>query len=104
MAKQDDYIKTALRMPKTLHARLAAQAEAKGRSLNAEFIACLELGLEGAGAQPNTVRPVIELDYDELVDVLMRKARDNDELISIHASKNVATIDVKSRTPPKKDH
>lgn len=47
MAKQDDYIKTALRMPKALHARLTAQAEAKGRSLNAEFIASLD---GGAGA------------------------------------------------------
>lgn len=42
MAKQDDYIKTALRIPKALHARLSAQAEAKGRSLNAEFIASLD--------------------------------------------------------------
>lgn len=47
MAKQDDYIKTALRIPKALHARLTAQAEAKGRSLNAEFIASLD---GGAGA------------------------------------------------------
>lgn len=45
MAKQDDYIKTALRMPKALHARLTAQAEAKGRSLNAEFIASLDGGI-----------------------------------------------------------
>ena len=42
MAKQDDYIKTALRIPKSLHARLTAQADSKGRSLNAEFISSLD--------------------------------------------------------------
>lgn len=38
MATQDDYIKTALRLPRDLHSRLLHSAEAKGRSLNAELI------------------------------------------------------------------
>jgi hypothetical protein len=38
---QDDYIKTALRLPRGLHALLIDAAEANGRSLNAEIIARL---------------------------------------------------------------
>lgn len=44
MAKQDDFIKTALRLPRDLHTRLQADASKSGRSLNAEFIAALEAG------------------------------------------------------------
>lgn len=46
MAKQDDYIKTALRIPRNLHARLMAESESKGSSLNAEFIARLEASFD----------------------------------------------------------
>lgn len=49
MAKQDDYIKTALRIPRALHARLTEAAEARGRSLNAEFVARL-MGESGDGS------------------------------------------------------
>lgn len=42
MANQDDYIKTALRLPRDLHAQLHLAAEKAGRSLNAELIARLE--------------------------------------------------------------
>jgi tRNA(Ile2) C34 agmatinyltransferase TiaS len=38
MAIQDDYIKTALRLPRHLHADATVAAEAAGRSLNAELI------------------------------------------------------------------
>jgi plasmid stability protein len=44
MAKQDDFIKTALRLPRDLHAKLQDAAAKSGRSLNAEFIAALEAG------------------------------------------------------------
>lgn len=39
---QDDYLKTALRLPRELHAKLMDAARASGRSLNAELIARLE--------------------------------------------------------------
>ena len=39
---QDDFQKTALRLPKDLHARLHAAAAEVGRSYNAEIIARLE--------------------------------------------------------------
>jgi hypothetical protein len=48
MATQDDYIKTALRLPRELHSRLLESAEGKGRSLNAELID----RLQSAGESP----------------------------------------------------
>lgn len=51
MATQDDYIKTALRLPRALHAELHTSAESKGRSLNAELIDRLQGGADqGASA------------------------------------------------------
>jgi hypothetical protein len=35
---QDDYVKSALRLPRDLHAELAAAAEYNGRGLNAEIV------------------------------------------------------------------
>lgn len=50
MATQDDYIKTALRLPRELHGRLLDSAETKGRSLNAELIDRLQGGGESPAA------------------------------------------------------
>lgn len=47
MANQDDFIKTALRLPRGLHARIQASAAAAGRSMNAEIIDCLQAHPEG---------------------------------------------------------
>ncbi|MGQ7939154.1 Arc family DNA-binding protein [Paraburkholderia sp. D1E] len=44
MATQDDYIKTALRLPRDLHAELTSSAQLLGRSLNAEIIERLARG------------------------------------------------------------
>jgi len=41
MATQDDYIKTALRLPRELHEKLQLAAKEKGRSMNAEIISRL---------------------------------------------------------------
>lgn len=38
MVSQDDYIKTALRLPRSLHSTVQESAEEKGRSMNAEII------------------------------------------------------------------
>lgn len=53
MAKQDDYIKTALRLPRELHADLRQSAQQMGRSLNSDIISRL-LGSE----KPNLREPV----------------------------------------------
>ncbi|MBV6321949.1 Arc family DNA-binding protein [Duganella violaceipulchra] len=41
---QDDYIKTSLRIPRELHAKLMEIAEYNGRTLNAEIIDRLQAG------------------------------------------------------------
>jgi hypothetical protein len=43
---QTDFIKTALRMPRELHARVQASAEGHGASLNTEIIQLLQKALE----------------------------------------------------------
>lgn len=42
MATQDEYIKTALRLPRDLHRSIQESAEEAGRSMNAEIIARLQ--------------------------------------------------------------
>lgn len=39
---QDDYMKTALRLPRDLHAKIQEEAAASGRSMNAEIVARLQ--------------------------------------------------------------
>lgn len=41
-AKQNDYMKTALRLPRDLHARLHDAAEANNRTYNSEILQRLE--------------------------------------------------------------
>jgi hypothetical protein len=40
---QGDYAKTAVRMPRDLHAEIQATAERNGRSMNAEIVARLKI-------------------------------------------------------------
>lgn len=42
MATQDDYIRTALRVPPELHAQLHEAAKANNRTFNSEIVARLE--------------------------------------------------------------
>lgn len=58
--KQDEYIKTALRLPRDLHARIQKEAETHGRSMNAEIIARLATSFVlRAGANPKEARDAI---------------------------------------------
>lgn len=78
MATQDDYIKTALRLPRALHAELLASAESKGRSLNAELIA----NLQGQA----------DKDSAPLVQVIARQNANISELeVNLHALQLKAT-------------
>ncbi|MFM0227859.1 Arc family DNA-binding protein [Paraburkholderia dipogonis] len=43
---QDDYLKTALRLPRDLHAKIQEAGLANGRSMNAEIVARLEAGFD----------------------------------------------------------
>lgn len=61
---QDDFIKTALRMPRDLHARVMESSRDKGRSFNAELIHILTAyfdGLDASSAQPHTAKSLSEM-------------------------------------------
>lgn len=58
---QDDYIKTALRVPPKLHARIHESARRHGRTFNAEILQQLQLAYEDMDAQA----PSIDQSADE---------------------------------------
>lgn len=53
---QDDFIKTALRLPRDLHEQIQKASESSGRSMNAEIISRLESSFE-----PHKISKIIEL-------------------------------------------
>lgn len=52
---QDDYVRTALRLPRQLHARLHEEADAKGRSFNAEIIDGLQRAMSVTPLKDKTI-------------------------------------------------
>jgi hypothetical protein len=60
---QDDYMKTALRLPRDLHARIQEAATSAGRSLNAELIARLQ---DSFSAKTGSTSFVMRLASDRL--------------------------------------
>jgi hypothetical protein len=46
MKSQDDYLKTALRLPRDLHKQIHQAAEQEGRSMNAEIVARLQASFD----------------------------------------------------------
>lgn len=54
LTPQDDYMKTALRLPRDVHARIQEAATSNGRSMNAEMVARLQESF--APREPVTVR------------------------------------------------
>lgn len=46
LTNQDDFLKTALRMPRDLHEQIQSAAKATGRSMNAEIISRLQQSFE----------------------------------------------------------
>lgn len=64
MANQDDYMKTALRLPRDLHAKLMGAAEATGKSLNAEMIARLEASFTGEADNAHLLVAIARLNLD----------------------------------------
>lgn len=49
MANQDDYIRTALRVPPDLHKRIHEEAAQANRTFNAEIVARLQASFDSAG-------------------------------------------------------
>lgn len=60
---QDEFIKTALRLPRTLHKDVQDAAEANGRSMNAEIVARLQDSLDGKPT-PDLAYLLKRLQYD----------------------------------------
>ena len=77
LAPQDDYIKTALRLPRELHARIQLAAEEAGRSMNAELIHRLETSFFGGGS-------ALEITVHADMDVTMKQLREVLGAISPH--------------------
>jgi len=63
--QQEDYLKTALRLPRGLHAKLHEATEATGRSLNAEIVARLQASFDAEG-MPTWKIEMIKSFFDEL--------------------------------------
>lgn len=75
--KQDDYIKTALRLPRELHTELTGAADREGRSLNSEIIARLQRSFSEteSGAVSSTLgNPQVEKsNLDDLLEFLVNE-------------------------------
>jgi hypothetical protein len=73
MAKQDDFVKTALRIPRSLHAQIQDAATASGRSMNAEIIDRLQRETEDVSLMAIVNR--LKLSDEELLEAT-KKQRD----------------------------
>lgn len=64
LTPQDEFIKTALRLPRDLHAQVQASAEELGRSMNAEIIARLQSSFDATTVvdAPQSLGMVITVD------------------------------------------
>ena len=75
LTPQDDYIKTALRLPREVHAQIQQAAAASGRSMNAEIVSRLEASFS---------RIALGLDEDRLAEEVASKVAE-----AIFRSRNV---------------
>jgi hypothetical protein len=74
--KQDDFIKTALRLPRNLHAAIQSAAERSGRSMNAEIIAILESSFRTDTALEELTRSVKRMERQmaaQALDTVMQR-------------------------------
>lgn len=60
MATQDDFIRTALRVPPDLHKAIHEAASAANRTFNAEIVARLSQSFESGGLLPDVIRRGVE--------------------------------------------
>lgn len=98
---QDDFQKTALRLPKDLHARLHESAAEIGRSYNAEIIARLEASFTAQSAAPLAALQA-ELDQQRALAEQFRSAADmSDSLRALIAS---LLLQAMSRSPKENQH
>jgi hypothetical protein len=80
---QDDYLKTALRLPRNLHAKIQEAGLANGRSMNAEIVAKLEAAFDGS---PEKVQALdfakVINEYGDAVRQLVSQERDRKSMLA----------------------
>jgi len=76
MATQDDFIRTALRVPPDLHARIHAAASVANRTFNAEIVNRLESSFNmptpANATDTERLEEVIEATIDRTIDAVVR--------------------------------
>ncbi|MBN3757242.1 Arc family DNA-binding protein [Paraburkholderia sp. Tr-20389] len=77
MAKQDDYTKTALRLPRELHQKLTDAASERGHSLNTEMV--YRLGASFDGGEDSDRQIEINAILKGLRDTIAEVARNDNE-------------------------
>lgn len=90
---QSDFIKTALRLPKDLHAQLHAEAQETGRSYNAEIVARLQKSFENEPGDELT-HPRLETALQKLRDEMKLLAKTQQQLVDLQSPKGDTAIDV----------
>lgn len=94
MATQDDYIRTALRVPPDLHAQIHGAAKENNRTFNAEIVARLEQSFSPETSQPASfgyaVNQMLEwtmekekIDLGEALERLVAKGYSNDNSLPV---------------------
>lgn len=76
MATQDDYIRTALRVPPGLHAQIHEAAKGNNRTFNAEIVARLQRTFENNSTSGNLITMTMD-DLDALVNAAIKRGREN---------------------------
>ncbi|NMG64391.1 Arc family DNA-binding protein [Azoarcus indigens] len=79
MARQDDYIKTALRLPRELHKLVQDSADDRGRSMNAEIIERLQRSFESMHASTAAAEEIIGSSVGAALEIFRGKTHIHDE-------------------------
>lgn len=73
MATQDDYIRTALRVPPGLHAQIHEAAKGNNRTFNAEIVARLQQTFENNSTAGNLITMTMD-EFDVFTESLISRA------------------------------
>jgi len=76
MATQDNYIRTALRVPPKLHARIHESAKENNRTFNAEIVVRLEESFHDTAAIDNAILHMLAEQQTATIQALQKLAED----------------------------
>lgn len=106
MAKQDDYVKTALRLPRALHASLTASAAERGHSLNTEMVARLQRSFEPQ-VDDSTLSVISRLDFqlaEAEHEVMTSKLQLTEFALAVKMAVSLIPKDVLAAQPELQEH